>query len=73
MDRIALVLNQVSSIQDAPDAIAKPILNRKSSLIKFLLLSTGKYVIRDLSLTITKGQKIAFVGASGGGKTRLQT
>jgi ABC-type multidrug transport system fused ATPase/permease subunit len=31
----------------------------------------GKYVLQDFSLTIRKGQKIAFVGASGGGKTTV--
>ncbi|MDD4668041.1 MAG: ABC transporter ATP-binding protein [Candidatus Cloacimonetes bacterium] len=72
MDRIALVLNQVSSIQDAPDAIAKPDFEQEIVFDKVsFYYQPGKYVIRDLSLTIPKGQKIAFVGASGGGKTTI--
>ena len=72
MERIALVLNQVSSIQDAPDAIAKLDFEREIVFDKVgFYYKKDKAVIQDLSLSIPKGQKIAFVGASGGGKTTI--
>ncbi len=72
LDRIALVLNQVSSIQDAPDAEPKPDFEREIVFDKVAFYyKPGKYVLQDFSLTIRKGQKIAFVGASGGGKTTV--
>ena len=72
MERIAYVLNQSSSIQDAPDAIDKPTFERDIVFDKVgFYYQEGVYVIRDFSLKIVKGQKIAFVGASGGGKTTI--
>lgn len=72
LDRIALVLNQVSSIQDAPDAEPKPDFEQDIVFDRVAFYyKPGKYVLQDFSLTIRKGQKIAFVGASGGGKTTV--
>ena len=72
MDRIALVLNQVSSIQDSDDAIAKASFEREIEFQKVgFYYKAEKYVLKDFSLKIAKGQKIAFVGASGGGKTTI--
>lgn len=72
LDRIALVMNQESSIQDDPDAVAKPSFDKS---IEFHQVSfyykPNQYVLRDIDLTIPKGQKVALVGASGGGKTTL--
>lgn len=72
MERIAFVLNQSSSIQDAPDAVEKSAFERDILFDKVgFYYKEGVYVIRDFSLKIEKGQKIAFVGASGGGKTTI--
>ncbi len=72
MDRIALVLNQQSSIQDDANAISKP---RFEDAIVFedvdFYYKPGKNVLDKLNLKIKKGQKVAFVGASGGGKTTV--
>jgi subfamily B ATP-binding cassette protein MsbA len=72
MDRIALVLNQQSSIQDHANAISKP---RFEDAIVFedvdFYYKPGKNVLDKLNLKIKKGQKVAFVGASGGGKTTV--
>jgi ABC-type multidrug transport system fused ATPase/permease subunit len=72
MDRIALVLNQQSSIQDDANAISKPWFE---DAIVFedvdFYYKPGKNVLDKLNLKIKKGQKVAFVGASGGGKTTV--
>ncbi len=72
LDRIAGVINQESKIQDAPDAVNKPTFD---DAIVFehvnFAYKVGKPVIKDFSLTIRKGSKVAFVGASGGGKTTI--
>ncbi|PKN75311.1 MAG: hypothetical protein CVU49_03335 [Candidatus Cloacimonetes bacterium HGW-Cloacimonetes-2] len=72
LDRIALVLNQQSSIQDAPDAISKESFNTLITLkgVGFQY-KTDKKVLQNIDLVIEKGKKVAFVGSSGGGKTTL--
>ncbi|MBW6514754.1 MAG: ABC transporter ATP-binding protein/permease [Candidatus Syntrophosphaera sp.] len=72
LGRISLVMNQQSTIQDAPDAIDKPDFIRDIVFERVgFHYEASKPVLQDVSLTIRKGEKIAFVGASGGGKTTL--
>ncbi len=72
LDRIALVLNQESTIKDKPDARPKPSLD---SEIRFeqvnFAYNPQKPVLKDFNLTIPKGTKVAIVGPSGGGKTTI--
>ncbi|HNX37428.1 MAG TPA: ABC transporter ATP-binding protein [Candidatus Cloacimonadota bacterium] len=72
LDRIAIVLNKQSSIQDSPNAIAKKTFDQSIVLdhVSFYY-KEDRNVINDISLTIKKGQKVAFVGSSGGGKTTI--
>ena len=72
LDRIGLVLNQESRIQDKPDAIVKDSFDREISFdnVTFGYKNT-KPVLKNFNLTISKGSKVAFVGSSGGGKTTI--
>jgi subfamily B ATP-binding cassette protein MsbA len=72
LDRIALVLNQESTIQDKPDAVSKREFKQEISFedVSFYY-KPGKPVLKNLTFRIPKGSKLAFVGASGGGKTTI--
>lgn len=72
LDRIALVLNQESSIKDAPDAQPKKSFDKEIVFENVgFYYKQDDYVLRNINLTIPKGMKLAFVGASGGGKTTM--
>jgi subfamily B ATP-binding cassette protein MsbA len=72
LDRIALVLNHESKIQDKPDALSKTSFDKE---IRFENVSfyykPNKPVLKNLSFSVPKGTKHALVGASGGGKTTI--
>ncbi len=72
LSRVFFVLNREVTIKDAPDAIGK---DDFSSEIEFDRVSFAykedRPVLKDLSLKVRKGEKLAIVGASGGGKTTL--
>jgi len=72
LDRIALVVNQQSSIIDAPDAVSKKEFQHEISFehVDFYY-KASKPVLHDFNLQVAKGSKVAFVGASGGGKTTI--
>ncbi len=70
-ERIFAVIDIVPAIRNKPDA--KP-LQEFSDSIEFRNVSFAydkEYVLRDINLTIKKGQTIALVGPSGGGKSTL--
>src|SRR5450631_533049 len=71
-ERIFQILDEVPEIPDAPDAIA---LTHVKGDIQFSNVMFGydadKIVLKDISLHALPGTKIAFVGASGAGKTTI--
>ena len=72
LDRIALVMNQVSEIKDKPDAISKADFQSQISFEQVsFFYKPHKPVLNSISFTIPKGSKLALVGASGGGKTTI--
>ena len=72
MERVVEKLEKVPAIVDKPDAIDFPEFKDKISFknIKFSYIK-GKRVLNGISLDVKKGETIAFVGNSGGGKTTL--
>lgn len=72
VQRVFEVLDREPAIKDAPGAIALPLRDR---VLQFDQVSfeyrPGQPVLRDVSVTISPGQMVAFVGSSGVGKTTL--
>jgi ATP-binding cassette subfamily B protein len=72
-DEIVQILNTEHSVKDYPEAVE---LKVKKGLIKFeqVDFSYGEgqdLVIEDLNLKIKAGEKVAFIGPSGGGKSTI--
>lgn len=72
LDRIALVLNQQSMIKDRPDMVHMQEFKRDIKLenVSFAY-KPGIDVLKNINMQVEKGMKVAFVGASGGGKTTI--
>ena len=72
MERIDRILGAPSTIAEAPDAAA---IDQFKDSIEYKNVSfsyeDGRPILKDINLSIKKGQKIALVGASGGGKTTM--
>jgi len=70
LDRISEILDRTSEIKEIKNAISKKDFLAK---IEFKNVSFAyddkKQVLKNVSFTINKGEKIAFVGSSGSGKT----
>ncbi len=72
IDRIFDFLSMPSSVTEKENAVVCPVMKDK---IEYKNVSFGytsdRNVLSDINLTIKKGETIAFVGNSGGGKTTL--
>jgi subfamily B ATP-binding cassette protein MsbA len=70
LDRISEILDRTSEIKEKPDAVAKKTFDHS---IKFIDVSFSydahKRVLKSVSFEIKKGEKVAFIGSSGSGKT----
>lgn len=72
MERVVAKLEKIPAIIDSENAIDFPQFNDKIEFknINFSYIK-GKRVLNDINLTVKKGETIAFVGNSGGGKSTL--
>lgn len=74
LDRVYEILETTESIQDNPEAEEVDGFHDKIEFRHVTFSYTGDpkdAVLRDINLTIRKGEKIAFVGSTGSGKTTL--
>jgi subfamily B ATP-binding cassette protein MsbA len=72
MDRVVEILDQPNDIIESKNAVAKKDFVHKISMqnLSFGFLPE-QFVLKNITLEIHKGEKIAFVGNSGSGKTTL--
>jgi subfamily B ATP-binding cassette protein MsbA len=71
MERIDRILLTQSNITDNPNAISVSAFKNKIAYENVSFAYDSTTVLKNVSLEIKKGQTIAFVGKSGGGKTTL--
>jgi ATP-binding cassette subfamily B protein len=73
LERIFTLLDEPEGVQDDPEALALP--ERIAGSVEFdhvwFSYTEGTWVLKDVSLKIAPGERIAFVGATGAGKTSL--
>jgi ATP-binding cassette, subfamily B, bacterial MsbA len=71
LDRIQELMNVENTITELPDAKSIKEFNHSIELRNVQFAYGTKEILRDINLTIKKGQTIALVGASGAGKSTL--
>jgi len=72
LDRIFAVLNRKSEIKNSENPIPKKSFRKNIILNKVdFSYNDNTEVLKNISLEIKKGEKVAFVGSSGSGKTTL--
>ena len=71
--RIFTILDEPVEVTDQPDAVEKDKFERAVIYqdVSFRYTLKEEYVLQNIDLTISRNQKVAFVGSSGAGKTTL--
>ncbi len=70
-DRIFSVIDTEPLIQNKPNAIVLPQFERDIEFKNVTFAYEKEFVLKNINLTVKKGQTIALVGQSGGGKSTL--
>jgi len=70
-DRVFELLDTVPEVPDRPGAKALPPMRDRISFDRVTFAYQAEPVLRDVSLTLRRGQVVALVGPSGGGKSTL--
>ncbi len=70
-ERILEILDKPQEVEDSPDAVILPEFRDKIELVNVSFAYGERPVLRQVNLTIRKGQIIALVGASGVGKSTI--
>ncbi|MDO7848272.1 ABC transporter transmembrane domain-containing protein [Hymenobacter sp. M29] len=70
-ERVLSIIDTEPAIRDRPDAAVLPPFEREIEFQNLSFSYGEKPVLYDINLTIKKGQTVALVGSSGGGKSTL--
>ncbi|MEL5996527.1 ABC transporter ATP-binding protein, partial [Hymenobacter segetis] len=70
-ERVLSIIDTEPAIRDRPDAIVLPPFERQIEFYNLSFSYGETPVLYDINLTIKKGQTVALVGGSGGGKSTL--
>ncbi len=71
VNRMTLLMQKVSSIQNAPNAVIPPEIKGQVSFRHVTFAYTTRKVLKNVSFTIPAGSFTAFVGKSGSGKSTI--
>jgi ABC-type multidrug transport system fused ATPase/permease subunit len=72
LDRISYIINLETEIKEAENPVDKHDFNRELVLDKVgFYYKKSKWVLKDISFNIVKGEKVAIIGGSGSGKTTM--
>ena len=71
LERIFQILNKKPNITESANALSKSDFNESIKIEDLCFRYETKLILSDINLEIRKGEKIAIVGVSGGGKTTL--
>ena len=71
LDRISEILNRRSEIKESENAVSKKSFDSKIEFKNLSFAYEYEKVLKDINLTINKGEQVALVGSSGSGKTTL--
>ena len=70
-ERVLSIIDTEPAIRDRPDATVLPAFEREIEFHNLSFSYGDTPVLHDINLTIKKGQTVALVGSSGGGKSTL--
>ncbi len=71
LERIRQVLDEPEVIEEKPDAVSKKDFNKEISYRDVSFRYAKEPVLKNINLTLRKGQTMALVGPSGGGKSTM--
>src|SRR5690606_6748968 len=71
LDRIKEILNAEEKIIEHPKAVAKTSFNQKIVFKNVSFKYDDQPVLKNINLEVNKGEMVALVGPSGGGKSTL--
>lgn len=71
LDRVFEILNKKANITESENAVEKKNFTDNLQIEKLSFKYENTTILKNINLGITKGEKIALVGVSGGGKTTL--
>jgi len=69
--RVFSIMDEAPEIQSKPDALSLPVISRGIDVRDVTFSYDDESVLKDINLSITAGEVVAFVGMSGSGKTTL--